>query len=280
MNKYLSSFANSFKLGKDFSYTFAADAITFSLLYLILNVGSSWWLTKLQALLAIVQEASVLGAGQLPAVVPSPTGTLFLVFIPPIVMVIIFLFLFSYSRAVIWNHLLGKTVTAKTYWRWNVLNLSLLIPLLLFTLLLVMVKVLFFVTLNQVVKIFPLFYLTHTTAVDNIRLVLNYLVSFYLFLVFIAIVFSIYHNFARNYRIWNSIGAGFSQFNKNKKKILLALLLALVPALVLPLVILPISTQLLYAPPWVLIVLYIILFSIYLAWLRLYLLKIISHGSQ
>ncbi|MBI2125591.1 hypothetical protein HYV87_05305 [Candidatus Woesearchaeota archaeon] len=280
MNKYLQSFVNSFKLGKDFTYTFAADAITFSLLYLILTIGSSWWLTKLQALLAIVQEASVLGAGQLPAVVPSPTGTLFLVFIPPIVLVIFFLFLFSYSRAVIWNHLQGRKVTRKTYWRWNVLNLSLLIPLFLFGLVLVIAKIILSFSLNQIIKLFPLFYITHTVAVDNVRLVLQYLLNFYLLLVFISLVFLIYHSFAKSYKIWNSIGMGFSLFNKNKKRLLLALLLALIPAIILPLITIPLSTQLLYAPPWVSVMLYIILFSIYLAWLRLYLLKIISHGSQ
>lgn len=280
MNKQLRSFVDSFKLGKDFTYTFVADALTFSLLYLILTVGSSWWLSKLQALLAIVQEASILGAGQLPSAVPSPTTTIFLVFIPPIVLIVVFLFLFSYSRAVIWNHLLGKKVSAKTYWRWNVLNLALIIPLVLFGLLLVIVKIVFFFILNQLVKLFPLFYLAHTTAVDNTRLVLNYLLSFYLFLVFISIVFFIYHHFAKNYRVWNSIGAGFNQFNRNKKKIFFSLLLALIPALVLPLLTFPISTQLLYAPPWVSVVLYIILFSFYLAWLRLFVLKNLVHGSQ
>ncbi|MEK6939552.1 MAG: hypothetical protein AABX31_02385, partial [Nanoarchaeota archaeon] len=187
--------------------------------------------------------------------------------------------LFSYSQARIWNYLQGKKVTKNNYWRWNLLNLSLLVPFLLFLATVLIVKIVTMILLNLPPKLMPLFYLNHSNLMENIRLVIDGAVLFYMVVLFMVIIFLIYSHFVKSYKVWDSIGAGFSIFNKNWKKVLLLVLFATASALLATVILLPIKKALLFYPLYSTIV-NLVLAAFFLAWLRWYVFKTIVHGPQ
>lgn len=274
MNKTLQQFVNSFKLGKDFSYTFLVDAITLSLLYLAVNFWLSWWSSELQSMLVLFQS---FGSGQIPSTIPSQWSVLFLVFGTPLLLILSGLFLYSFSQALIWNYLDGKKLTHKTYWRWNALNLALLFPLLGFVLVFIIVKLLIGLLLNLVPSLMPVFYVTHAALLDNIRVAVNNVVNFYLILLFLSLVFFFFYRFVKKYRVWASLAAGFAIFRQKWKQLLLMLVFATIIASLLSLIMLPINQQLLYSPPLVSALVNLIVAVLFLAWLRLYIIKDVVH---
>ncbi len=277
MNKTLQQFVNSFKLGKDFSYTFLVDAITLSLLYLAVNFWLSWWSSELQSMLVLFQS---FGSGQIPSTIPGQWSVLFLVFGTPLLLILSGLFLYSFSQALIWNYLDRKKLTHKTYRRWNALNLALVFPLLGFVLIFVLVKILVSLLLNLILVLIPVFYVTHAALLDNIRVAVNNAVSFYLILLFLSLVFFISYSFVKKYRVWASLAAGFTLFGKKWKQLLLMLVLATLAASLLSLVMLPINQRLLYSPPLVSALVNLIVAVLFLAWLRLYIVKTVAHESN
>lgn len=285
MNKHLQHFVDSFKVGKDFAYTFAADIITFSLIFVVF----SWFAAYVQQRSVTLmggkspEELSQILASAAPAqLLPfmSEVKTFLLtMFLGVLVLVVLSFLLFSYSRAVIWNHLENKKVTKKNYWRWNLLNLALLIPFCGFLIAFVIVKILVSVMVNLLFGLMPVFYVTHVTLMDNIHLVINGVTSFYVVLFFVVLVLLVYHSFVKKYKVWDSIMAGFSAFRQQGKKIWLLLLLATTTAGVLTLITLPIKQELLYSP-LVSALVNIDITALFLAWLRLYLLRAVSHEHQ
>ncbi len=277
MNKTLQHFFGSFKLGKDFAYTFAVDAATLSLLYLAITFWLSWWSAKLQSLLVLFQS---FGLGQIPTGVPSQWSVLFLVFGTPLLLLVSGLFLYSFSKALIWNYLDKKKLTRKSCWRWNALNLALLFPLTGFALVFMAVKLLAALFLNLILALIPVFYLTHAALLDNIRIVINNVITFYLILLFLSLIFFISYSFVKKYRVWASLAAGFTLFGQKWKQLLLMLVLATLAASLLSVIMLPINQQLLYYPPLVSALLNLLAAVLFLAWLRLYVLKTVAHGPQ
>ena len=133
--------------------------------------------------------------------------------------------------------------------------------------------------LNLPAKLIPVFYLTHSNLMENIRLVLDGAALFYMVVLFIIVVFFIYHHFVKSYKIWDSIGAGFSAFNKNWKKILLLASFATVSALLTTVILLPIKKALIFYPLYSTL-LNIVLAAFFLSWLRWYVFNSVLHGPQ
>ena len=277
MNKPLQSFVNSFKPGRNFACTFLVDAATLSLLYLAITFWLSWWSAKLQSLLALFQNFSL---SQMPAGVPSQWSVLFLIFGTPFFLLVSGLFLYSLSQALIWNYLEKKKLTKKTYWRWNALNLALLFPLTGFALVFMAVKLLVALFLNLILALIPVFYVTHAALLDSICVLINNAANFYLIRIFPSLIFFISYSFVKKYRVWASLVAGFTIFGQKWKQLLLMLFLATLTASLLSLVMLPINQQLLYYHPLVSALLNLLAAVLFLAWLRLYVLKTIAHGPQ
>ena len=193
-----------------------------------------------------------------------------------VVLIIGSIFLFSYSQARIWNYLQGKKVTTNNYWRWNLLHLSLFVPFLPFLGTLLIVKILMMLLLNIPPKLLPVFYLTHSNLMENIRLVVDGAALFYVVALFMAIVFLVYNHFANSYRAWDSIGVGFRMFKKQWKRILLLVLFTTISALIATVILLPIKKMLIFYPLYSTL-LNIVVASFFLTWLRIYVFKAIVH---
>ena len=285
MNKNLQHYLNSFKLGKQFAHTFLMDLASLSIIIFSFIWFSSYAQQRSLELLqgrttAELQQMMVsLSPEQLLPFMTSLKWFLVTSLIGLVILIAASVLVFSYSQARIWNYLQGKRVTNNNYWRWNLLNLSLLIPLLLFLAVLLIVKLFMMLLLNLPAKLMPIFYLTHSNLMENIRLVIDGAALFYMVVLFIIVVFFIYHHFVKSYKIWDSIGAGFSAFNKNWKKILLLASFATVSALLTTVILLPIKKALIFYPFWSMM-LNIALAAFFLAWLRRYVFNSILHGPQ
>ncbi len=277
MNQHLQRFFNSFKLGKEFACTFLAEAVPLALIYVLATFWLSWWNAKLQYLLALFQA---LGVGQMPTTAPSQGLIFFYLFGTPLLVAVFSLFLYSYAQALIWNYLQGRKVTKKTYWRWNALHLALLSPLAGFALVFALAKVLLGLLVNLIYSLVPVFYLTHVLLMDKARVIINNVVTFYLLLIFLSLLFFIYWNFAEKYQVWSSLGLGFASFSRRWKKLLLPLFFAIIAASFLREILLYANKQLLYYPPLVSALANLLVAVLFLAWLRLYIVKPVAHESQ
>jgi len=285
MNKNLQLYFDSFKLGKLFAYTFLIDLVSLSLIIFVFT----WFSTYVQerslevmqgrTVTEIQQMVATLNPEQLAPFVTMLKSFLIISVTGLLLLIIGSVMLFSFSQASIWNFLLGKKVTSKNYWRWNALNLSLLMPLFLFLMILLLVRVSLSLLLDLPAKLAPYFYLTHTTIMENIRLIVDGAGIFLVIVLFIVIAFLIYFQFVKSYRIWDSLGAGFSRFKKQWKKILFLAFLATVSALIITVILLPIKQALIFYP-FLSTLLNVVLASFFLAWLRYYLYSAVLHGDQ
>lgn len=285
MNKHLQHYLNSFKLGKTFAATFLID-----IGYLSVIILSFVWfsLYAQQRSMELLQGRS---AAELQQMMLSLSPDQMLPFLNALkwfmitsltglaLMAIASVLLFSYSQARIWNYLQGKKVTRKNYWRWNLLNLSLLVPLLLFLAVLLIVKLFVLLLLSLLPKLMPVWYVTHSTFMENVQLVIDGAAMFFMVVLFIITIFFIYSNFVKSYKIWDSIGAGFYTLKKQWKKVFLLALLALITAALATVILLPIKKALLFYPLYSTL-LNIFLAAFFLAWLRWYVVRAILHEHK
>src|SRR3989344_386720 len=287
MNKQLQHFFDSFRLGNKFSYTFLTDLVSISLIVFDFTEFSSYVQQRALELLQgrspeEIQQMIATTAASNPAQLQAFTTALWhfmAVFIVGLLILSVgSLLLFSYSRAWIWNYLQGKSV-GKKHWRWNLLNLSLLIALIIFLLVLFLVRIIVAMFLNLIPKIIPVFYITHSALMGNVELVVDGAAMFYAVMAFVIIIFLIHSSFAKTYRVWDSIGMGFSLFKKYWKTVLLVALLATIIAFVITLILLPIKKFLIF-PLFLSTLLTVALAAFFLSWLRLYVNNVILHGSQ
>ena len=285
MNKNIQQYLHSFKLGKQFTTTFLIDLISLSLIIYAFIWFSSY---AQQASLELLQGRTTaelqqmmlsLNSQQLAPFLTSLKWFLITSLAGLVVLLIGSVLLFSYSQARIWNYLQGKKVTASNYWRWNLLNFSLFVPFLLFLGTLLIVKIIMMILLNIPPKLLPVFYLTQSNLMENIRLVVDGAALFYMVVLFMLIVFFIYNNFAKSYKVWDSIGAGFSAFKKQWKKVLWLALFATASALIATVILLPIKKALIFYPLYSTL-LNIVLAAFFLAWLRMYVFKAVIHRSS
>ncbi|MDP3698447.1 MAG: hypothetical protein Q8R47_02575 [Nanoarchaeota archaeon] len=286
MNKHLQQYLDSFRLGKEFVRTFLIDLLSISIIVFVFTWFSSYTQARSLALLQgrtteeLQQMLISLSPQQLMPFMSALKWFLISSLIGLVVLLIGSVFLFSYSRARIWNHLQGKRVNSKNYWRWNLLNLSLLVPLLLFLAVILVVKLAMLLLLSLPEKLMPVFYITHTALMENIRVMLDGATLFYLVVLFMVIIFLVYDHFVKSYKIWESIGAGFSSFKKNWKKALLVAFFATVTALLATVILLPIRKALLFYPLSSTL-LNVLLAAFFLSWLSLYVSRALAaHGHQ
>ncbi len=102
--------------------------------------------------------------------------------------------LYSFSRALIWNHFLDKKVTL--HWRWNLLYLALLIPAIVLILLLVLINTFFGLIISFVGENFFFDFLTTVSSLTFI-------------FAFLIILLAIEYTFAKKYKIGESIIESF-----------------------------------------------------------------------
>lgn len=119
------------------------------------------------------------------------------------------LLLYSFAKAWIWNFLEKKKLTRKTYWRWNVLHIAILLPLFFYALLAIVVRLIIFGAVKITFKNFPEFYLLHKPLIDQLIILFNNFLNFSLLLVGFLFLFLVYHSFVQKYRVWESLGEAF-----------------------------------------------------------------------
>lgn len=268
MNKHIRNYLNSFKLKKAHLYTLLVDAGFVGVMFLVLSffgnlirkkaelISQGKTAEQLQEMLLSMQP------GEAEAYLAGLQGFVITFIIGIIVTVVGGLLLYSLSRKLVWSHLLGEKFNKKRYWRWNLLNLALIIPLLLYFL-----------------------------AFGLVRLMLGYLFSLFksqvvlstfynianLFLLFILLifVFLVYYNFNKNYKVWEGIGKAFNLMKIRWKRIWPMLLLILGTAIVLGVVFWPIGRMFIYQPN-ILMGINAGVSLFFLAWMRIYVFRMVK----
>ncbi len=277
-------FFNSFKLGKDFWYTFLADTVAYSLIFTVFTLFAAYVREKSVEIMQgrsieEIQQLAASGTEQLLPFLTEVRSFLLVSLTALLFLAIASFFLYSYSQAVIWNHLEKKKVSRKTYWRWNALNLALLLPLAGFGIVFVAVKIFLLLIIDAIYGLFPVFYITHTQMMDTIRLVVTGIAGFYLILVFVLLILLIYHNFAKKYKVWEALSSGFIILKQKSRKAGFLLLFAAGTAEILTLLTSLLRQPLMYTTPLAAAIVNIIIAALFLAWLRLYVFKSLLHES-
>jgi hypothetical protein len=182
------------------------------------------------------------------------------------------LLFFSWCTALIWNHLQGKHLGRKTYWRWNLLHLAIILPMLGYALLVVVVKFIFNGVLRWLFTVSTTFYLAHESLLTSIATLVNGIVSFILMLLFLVWLFLVYYAFVEKYKVWSSIGEGFRQFRAQWSRLWRGMLWMLALSIILALLLMLIKKLPLLS--WILILIQFLLSVAYFTWARKYVLQL------
>ena len=280
MNKHFKNYLNSFKFDsfhwKTFLYDFSFFAVVLLVLYFINTILQSK-LSKIMGGKTTEQlQQSLLNSPEvmLP-VMQQLLGYLIITILILLVFCVSAFLVYGLIRARIWNTLHHKTFTKKKYWKWNVLNLALIIPSLIYLLFYLFVKTVFSGIVNFFFGINSSLYYKFPYLMESITLSINGIMTFMLLLLWIIIVFLTYYSFTQKYKVWESIGDSFHLLKKYWSRLWRILLLTTLTALLLTLVLWPIRS-LLVNQPFMLTTLNLIFSVLYLAWFRIYLVKTIT----
>lgn len=283
IQQHFKEYINSFRQGKGWAIPGAIDAVSWGIIILFFAVFINYVETKsveilqgktpeqIQVLLATAPEQVLPLMSQLKSFIYIFLGTL-------TVLLPLTLFLVSLAGALVWNYLCRRTLTKKTYWRWNVLNLTLLLPLFAYGLLFLIVKFLTLFLFRSAVDAIPVFYVSHSTLVDGIIMMLNNLINVAGGIFAVLFVFAVYYEFTHRYLVWASIGSGIHLLGKHwsilwRKIVLIIITMGIVTALLIPV------RQVLLFLPTVSLVVDLIVVLFILSWLRFYLFSTL-HGTQ
>ncbi|MEK6900731.1 MAG: hypothetical protein AABX37_00130 [Nanoarchaeota archaeon] len=204
-----------------------------------------------QLLTSSPQQAQAAFAGLKSVLVVSLLGA--------VIIALFLLFSYAYSRAYIWNALLQKKVSQHNYWKWNGLCLVLIIPLLIYLLLILVLTLLF----QQVFSLIP------SITVINL---LNALLKLLYILVFLFFFLLVKYNFTKSYKIWESIGNAFTLLRTKWSSLWRVFITMLITFTIVSLLLTLPPRFVLYNQA-VLQVIDIIVFLLFLAWFRVYLVR-------
>lgn len=137
----------------------------------------------------------------------------------------------------------------------------------------VIIKLLLVGGLRLLFSLNPVFYFNQREGIEIIIASFSGLVNFGLGLFFLIFVFLVYFSFAERYKVWESIGKGFGLVKAKWKRLWKLWLLALGTAAVVTLVLLPVR-GLFYG--YGLTVLNLVVSLLFLAWMRVYLFKMVK----
>ncbi|MDO8656929.1 MAG: hypothetical protein Q7K45_06855 [Nanoarchaeota archaeon] len=284
MNQHLQHYVDSLKVKKVFWITFLVDFIFFG----AAGIAFSKYLTYLQnTSLELVAGRTPEQIQQLIATTPEQAlpfleglKSFLLVSIGTLLLLAIITFLlFSLEQAFIWNTLQQKKVTSKTYWRWNLLYLGLIIPLLLYGLGAGIVKLVTSSLLRVLGNLNPSFYFQNAALVDGIILALNNAVSFILVLFALLIIFLICSTFTEKYKVWSSISEGLSKLKPRWSVWWRMVLLMTATAIIITFIVIPLRNAL-FIYPFLESVLNVVVSFLFLAWMRIYVVSALHHGHQ
>jgi len=265
MNKTLKSYLNSFKEQKIIRI-FLIDFVFFTTIYLLAQ-GFNYFLQKKSAIFqgrtANEIQQLILSAPQEAQIILTQLKSFMILFFIGLIFLIVFTVLFySLTRAYLWNYLLKNKLTKKNYWKWNILVIVLIIPFIIYFFIALVIKLiitqlLFFIN-NQVV----------------IQIINNYLILI-LFVIYLIFIFLSYYVFTKKYNVWESLGEAFQLIKIKFKELKIIFLFSLLNLFVIS-VILFLLTYFLKYQQMLLLFFNLILFLLFLAWLRVYLVKVLQ----
>lgn len=276
MNQYLQHYFNSFKQRK-IIIPFFIDTIFWFIISLLL-LGLKILLQKRTAALSLfspeqlqqqLQQLLLTSPDQAQALAASLKYLVLTIIVGGIFFLILFLLLYSLSRALMWNRILGQKSHTKNYWKWNTLSVVLLLP------------ALFYLFIASIAKV-VLSYLFTSISNPNLMQFANNLVLFIFLLIFLPFIFLVHYSFALKYQVWESIGNAFYLLKLHWPKLWKAFLFILGTVVILNLTLLLIQiiffSTLLNRVAFMVIA--ILFFLLFLSWTRLYIVNILQESSQ
>lgn len=198
----LKNYLHSFKLDRNFLQTFLADLISFSLIFGLFFLITSKAQTKMMTLTGgksleeLQQMTAAFNPEQLSAFNQEIFSAAILTVAVMILWFVVSWMVYSLSNAYVWNVLTEKKLARKNYWRWNLLNLAIIIPLIPYFIAYLFLRLIF----NQISGLF---------SSPNVSYILTAFLNQFFIVFFLTILFLVYYSFVRDYRAWNSIGESF-----------------------------------------------------------------------
>ncbi len=268
-------YLRSFSLGKDFWRSFFLDLIYFSIVItLFLRLGN-YFQQKIYVLTGgrTTEEIQQLLSTSPDQLVPLLTQlkSLLIFFIGTILLSVLFTFLFySFTQGRLWSYLLHKPFSLNHFWHWNLLHLVLIAPVLSYSVIAFMIKITWSFMVKSLITASPTLYFQQSLLLNWLQQALNNGMSFMLMVFFLLILFLTYYHFIQKDKAWAAIGEALHSLRVYWSSLWRLQLLATVTGLILTAMIIPIRKFLIASPSWSL-ALDIIIFLLFLAWLRVYL---------
>lgn len=283
MNKHLKDYLRSFRFNKTYWKTFLIDFIIINIILALFfcfnayNQNKSLALTKGRTTEQL-KQILVNNPDQLAIYLTQLKSFLLMFFAGLILLVILSLALYSLSNALIWNYLTKKKTTWKNIGRWSILNLAIIIPLLLYGISYLVLNLFLGYLVYSLLTLSPQFYSAHLTALELFRQLLFGSFSLFFAVLALTFIFLIYYSFTQKYKVWSSIGEAFGTIKNQWPKIWRLLFFALLTGIILTIVAYPLKS-IISNQPLAITMFQIIISILFIAWLRLYLLRTV-HGEH
>jgi len=179
---------------------------------------------------------------------------------------IITVMLYSLSRMLVWEKVIKNNFSWKNFKLWNGLTLVLC--------LLAIVYFLIFAAIKLILNFFTILlgetlFITFAKIIDN-----------FFFIVFIIFMYALYLSFSESHKVWQSVGQAFHLIKAEWSRLWKMFILAVLTIVIVTLLLYFLQRFLIYQPGWILPAITIIVIIFMLAWMRLYLLRMISHGTK
>jgi len=263
MGKTIKNYLHSFKLKKEHWYTLFVDLGFVGAMVLLFYFLGDMLKEKAELIsqgktTEQIQQMLLSSPEQAEVFLASLKGFVLTFAIGAGIILIGGLLIYSLSRKLIWDHLLKKKFNRKFYWKWNSLNLVLIVLAVIY---------LFASGLVRLVLGY-LFSLFKSQAV--LEMFYNLSNMFFLFL-FVIFIFLVYYSFSNKYKVWESIGHAFHLI-KTKKELRPVFLLVPLTAMILALVLWPLGNKFVNQQN-ILIGINIAVSLLFLAWIRVYVFK-------
>ena len=280
MNLTLKTYLDSFKFKKVFREILLIDLVYFGIITTLFTITLNFFQNKFSVLTGgktPEQVQQLLATASPEQLLPFLSQLKFYLILFLIVITLLSFFAFfsySFSQSLIWHKLLAKKPFR--HWRWNLLNLALIIPILLYTLAALILKLISGYLFQKIATINPAFYLQNSGYLDAILTLLNGMVTFLLVLLGLIIILLTHYSFTEKSQVWISIGEGFHLLKLHWKKLWKVLLLAALTAIIITLILILIKKIL---PTSILLdqALNLFISAFYLAWIRVYLVRTIKN---
>lgn len=265
------TYLHSFRLNIKYWYTAVIDAVTVTVITLLLLAFGKLLETRAYAisggrgteeLKAWLLSASVETSQAFLQNIKSFTYTFI---IGTVLVIALVIMIYSLSQKLVWGALLNVPFSWKRYWRWNWLTAILGILLLVYLLLYIIVQTLF--------NVIPWEGTSYLLATK--------MLSFLFILFFFLFLFLVFYSFTHSNKVFESIGTAFHLLKLHWSKLWRMFLLVLLTGLVLNLLLsflqrFFLAASLFRSTPQLFTLLSAVVFLLFLAWLRVYVVQTVS----